>query len=191
MASVSMKLDGRFKKRLRVLFAGYTADVGILVDKPHRNPLTIQQVKKRVKTAQGKDSALSTRTAFLNSRFKTYAGGPARKTGSGSNGTLSEISEKLRQNTGINIFTRPFRLKTNREILKFSQGFVGAILRRGVSFKRVENLLQAIVRNPILRGDYGKNKPSTAKSKGFNRFMIDTAQLFQNIKAKVQRRSRV
>ncbi len=52
--------------------------------------------------------------------------------------------------------------------------------------KRCENLLQAIVRNPILRGEYGKQGRSTTRTKGFYSPMIDTAQLFKSIKASVK-----
>jgi hypothetical protein len=53
----------------------------------------------------------------------------------------------------------------------------------------MENLAQAIIRNPILRGDYGSNSALTRKIKGFDRFMFDTGQLFQSIKAKVLKRN--
>ncbi len=36
----------------------------------------------------------------------------------------------------------------------------------------------------MLRGDYGPNSELTRKIKGFDRYMIDTAQLFKAIKAK-------
>jgi hypothetical protein len=51
------------------------------------------------------------------------------------------------------------------------------------------NAIQAIVRNPILRGDYGRNNLFTQKVKGFNRLMIDTGQFFNNIKARVFKRN--
>jgi hypothetical protein len=53
-----------------------------------------------------------------------------------------------------------------------------------------ETCLQAIVRNPILKGEYGRNSRLTQKIKGFNRYMIDTAQLFKNIKADVKVKGR-
>ena len=53
---------------------------------------------------------------------------------------------------------------------------------------RAENLLQAIVRNPMLRGDYGPNlQRRRRKRRGSDRAMIgDTAQLFKAIKAIVK-----
>lgn len=186
MASVTIKLDGRFQKQLKARIGSYTADVGILKDATHYAPLTMKQVMGRVEKHQSKTSILATRTAFLRSRFKTYAGGLARKFGKKEDGLISEASERLRASTGINFYTAPFnRLGKNADIVKFANGFVQLLIKGTVTKKRVENLLQAVVRNPILRGDYGRNSPATAKAKGFNRFMIDTAQLFQAITAKV------
>lgn len=50
--------------------------------------------------------------------------------------------------------------------------------------KKLENAVQAVVRNPILRGDYGGNATSTIGQKGFNKLGIDTGQFFKAIKAK-------
>lgn len=153
------KLDGKFRKQAKGMYEKYEFYVGVLSDKPHKLP------------AQG---------------IKSYAGGPARKTSSKSSGMMiSEVSEDLRKKTGINFYTKPFSSKKNKDILNFTKSFFELCAGR-TSQKRVENLLQAIVRNPILRGDYGRNTSVTAKIKGFNRFMIDTAQLFKAITAKVK-----
>lgn len=189
MATAVVTIDGRFRKRLVTVFKGHKADVGVLADKPHKAPLGAKVVAKRAANKLNKSgSRLGLAQAFATARFKSFAGGLARKTGSKSYQTVAEVSESLRQVTGINFYTRPWKLKTNREILKFTQSYVKLFLRKGVTTKQVENLLQAVVRNPILRGDYGRNTRATAKAKGFNRFMIDTAQLFQNITAKVSGR---
>lgn len=187
-ATVKMKLDGRFKNRLRVLLHHAAADVGVLQNKPHKMPLTIKQVYARVAKKQVSDPLLATRKAFLAARFKTFAGGLARKVGRRTSGTIESVSKSFREQTRINLFTRPFFIKSNREILRFTQNYVKHLISRKVSVKRVENLLQAVVRNPITRGDYGRNTKSTARAKGFNRLAIDTAQLFQNIRARVIRR---
>lgn len=158
-----IRVDGRFQKHLRLVIGRYTGEVGILQDKPHKNA--------------------------VSGSIKSFAGGPARRTGRKASDTLSGVSKSIRAQTGINIYTAPFRNKKNREILRFAQEFLKRLIRPGqVSQRRVENLLQAIVRNPILRGDYGRNTRTTAKRKGFNRFMIDTAQFFKGIRARVVRR---
>lgn len=162
MAGVTVKLDGKFKKQLQAAFKNHKADVGILQDKAHK--------------AAGKG-------------LKKLAGGPARRTSRTVDGTLTSVSESFRRHTGINIFTKPFRLKANREILRFATQYVRFMVNsKNMNRKRIENLMQAIVRNPILRGDYGANKSGTAKSKGFNRLGIDTGQLFKGITARVRGR---
>lgn len=159
--TTTARLDRRFVKQAKGLLEKYNFDVGIIQDGVHRS-------------ARGKKAGL-----------KSYAGGPARKASAAPDGTLSEISEKLRKQTRINFYTRPFKSKKNKDILAFTKSFFNLV--RGSSQKRrCENLLQAIVRNPILRGDYGSNSALTQKIKGFNRFMIDTGQIFKAIKAKVR-----
>jgi hypothetical protein len=49
--------------------------------------------------------------------------------------------------------------------------------------QRVLNLLQAIVRNPILKHQYGPNTSATADAKGFDRHLFDTGKMFKSIKA--------
>lgn len=156
-----MKLDRRFSKLAKGVYEKYDFQVGIIQDSVHK---------------QAKQS------------LKSYAGGPARQVSNKSSGkTISQVSESLRKQTGINFYTKPFQSQKNKDILNFTKEFFELCAGRSVA-KRAENLLQAIVRNPILRGDYGKNSSKTAKAKGFNRFMIDTSQLFQAITAKVVKR---
>ena len=81
---------------------------------------------------------------------------------------------------------KPFKLKNNKEVLEVVKELSAqAFGKRSRDKKRLENAVQAVVRNPILRGDYGKNMASTAKAKGFNKLGIDTAQMFKSIKAKI------
>lgn len=190
-ATVSMKIDKRFQKHLRVIFARHAADVGVLEDKPYRLPLTMQQARKnayRSVLREKEKTGVTYKQNTFKAKYKNFLGGLARKTGRRTDGTIAQVSKSLRRNTGINIFIKPFSLPKNRDILVFARRYVESIMRPARPKKRVENLLQAIVRNPILRGDYGRNSRATAKAKGFNRFMIDTGQLFQNIKARLSRR---
>jgi hypothetical protein len=156
-----IKLDDRFQKRVKGYFEKYDFEVGILKDGPHKLP--------------GKG-------------IKSYAAGPARKISNKSSGmSISEVSQDLRKHTRINFYTRPFSSRKNSDILNFLKQFFDVIAGRSQP-KRLENTLQAIVRNPILRGDYGRNSSYTSKKKGFNRFMIDTSQLFRAITARVVKR---
>ncbi len=164
---MQLKLDDRFKKTAKGMFEKYNFVVGILEDKAHKNP------KRGVHGLKGQE--------IIN----IYAGGPVRQM-STTPGPLSvsEVSESFRKNTGINYLTEPFK-KRDDKIIKFANEFLKLCFGKSTR-KRVENLLQAIVRNPILRGDYGHNSRLTRKIKGFDRLGIDTGQLFKNIKASVR-----
>ena len=82
---------------------------------------------------------------------------------------------------GFNYLAKPFEKKSS-DIVRFSREFLKLAFGKSQK-KRCENLLQAIVRNPMLRGDYGPNSELTQKIKGFDRATIDTAQLFKSIRA--------
>jgi hypothetical protein len=156
-----LELGKGFAKRTQKLFDKYNIEVGILNDKPYRKPL--------------KDET------------GIYAGGPVRKKSREIDGTISEVSEKFRTQSGLNYLTEPFKIPQNKDILKFTRSFFKGVFGRA-SLNQMQNLAQAIIRNPILRGDYGSNSAYTRAKKGFDRYMFDTGQLFQAIKAKVVRR---
>lgn len=161
-AKVELKLDKRFYKMAKGVYEKYNFDVGILKDSVH---------KKAIGSKKG---------------LKSFAGGPARRTSQMPDGfTTSEISEKLRAQVG-NFYTLPFKSPQNKDIRKLIKNFFDLVQGR-TQQKRLENTLQAVIRNPILRGDYGSNKALTAQIKGFNRYMIDTGQFFKAIVAKVRR----
>lgn len=160
---MKMRLDGRFQKQAIAAFGRHRFEVGIFDRSRHRN---------------------------AGSSIKGLAGGPARTVGRGSSGvTISDVSESVRAQTGINYLTKPFQgAGKNRDIVRFANEALKFMLGHTKNDNRVRNLLQAIVRNPITRGDYGSNSAVTAARKGFNRLMIDTGQLFRAIKARIIRR---
>jgi hypothetical protein len=163
---MQLKLDKKFLKNVKGKFGKYNFEVGVLDDKPYRKP------KRGVSGLKGQE--------IIN----IYAGGPVRQaTRQPSNVTVAEVSKRNRENLGLNYLTEPFRQKTS-EIIKFTNEFFKLAFGRSQP-KRATNLLQAVVRNPILRGDYGNNSALTQKIKGFDRKMIDTAQLFKALKAKL------
>ncbi len=168
---MKIKLDSRFKKNVAGRFGKYDFQVGILQDKLHKDP------KIGERGLKGQDVLAS------------YAGGPIRRTKSSGSRTISDVSKANRDRLGFNYLTEPFKHRTS-DIIKFSNEFFKLAFGRSQK-KRCENLLQAIVRNPILRGDYGKNSALTKKIKGFDRYMIDTAQLFKAITAVCKVRSNV
>lgn len=157
--NITIELDKRFKDKAKGMFGKYEFEVGVLKNGPHKNALP----KSR--------------------GLKSFAGGPARRVSSKSGPTLEQVSKWNRKKTDY--LRAPFK-KRSSDIIRFSQEFFRLVFGRSEP-KRAVNLLQAIVRNPILRGDYGSNKTSTIRKKGFDRYMIDTAQLFKNITARLKK----
>lgn len=159
-----IKLNKRFAKKVQARYEQFDIQVGVLNDGPHKH------------------------ASAASKGLGAYAGGPVRKAkrgGPSSTVSLSEVSEANRERMGVNYLTQPFS-KKNSDIIKFSNAFFKMASSSATSMrKRCENLAQAIVRNPILRGDYGSNSEKARQIKTFDRLMIDTAQLFKAIKAKV------
>lgn len=118
------------------------------------------------------------------------AGGAIRKSRVAAVPSMSgEVAAEL--NAKYHWLDRPFKPSNSKsiDIVAFTKYFIVAIAqgKKDVStLRRIGNLVQAIVRNPILRGDYGRNSAAYAKLKGFNRFLFDTGQFFKSIKAKVK-----
>ena len=160
-AKIDLKLDKRFAKMAKGVYEKYNFDVGILRDSIHKDALSVKKYG-----------------------LKSFNGGPARRTGQTPGLLMSEVSEKLRAQVG-NFYTAPFKSKSNADIRRLIKNFFDLVQGR-TQAKRLENTLQAVIRNPILRGDYGSNSELTKKIKTFDRFMIDTGQFFNSIKAKVR-----
>lgn len=162
----SIKFARPFYQKLRGRVQKHYFEVGILEgNKPHKNPLP-------------KTKGLS-----------TYAGGPRRKLGRKSDLKMKEVSAQARINTGINYLKEPFKQK-DKAVYKLLDQFFKVVRdpNSASKKKRFINTVQAVVRNPILKKEYGPNSRIWAKEKGFNRKFIDTAQLFKNIKARLVRR---
>ncbi len=154
-----------FKAKLKARFEKYNFEVGILDDSSYKLP----KIGKR--GSKGADVLTS------------YAGGPLRKKTSKDSGkNISDVSKSIRDHIGLNYLTEPFKNKSS-DIIKFTKSFFDLAFGRSEK-RRCENLLQAIVRNPILRDQYmSANSALTQKIKGFNRPLFDTGQFFKAIKA--------
>jgi hypothetical protein len=162
-----MKMDARFKKNMRGVFEKYEFEVGILQDKAYRIPMRGQIGQK------GQDV------------LTKFAGATVRKASRRNSGkNISDISAANRKR--YNYLVKPFRQK-NTDIQRLMKRFFDFAFGRTTE-KRLENSLQAIVRNPILSKKYGSNSSLTKKIKGFNHVMMDTAQLFKSIKARVRKK---
>lgn len=176
-----IKLDKRFKKNVQGRIENFQFRVGILNDGPH------YQAKTGKRGMKGQDV------------LKSFAGGPARQQTRKPNGTISSVSAAFSKFLGFNYLTQPFQLEhvgrgagDRQLIIQFVDIFLkGAFGRISNPNQRLQNLLQAIVRNPILRGDYGHNSKLTKAIKGFDRLGIDTSQLFRGITAEARKVKRV
>lgn len=165
---MNIKMGTSWASKLQKRVEGFEFEVGILDDKPHKEPAP---------EVNGQP------------QLSTYAGGPVTKMSrTDSDKSIGEVLIANMERLNINLLLRPFQEK-NSDIIKFTNEFLKMVVQKpGVSMKRVENLLQAIVRNPILKQEYGKNKATTADAKGFDRHLINTAQMFKSIKARVKKR---
>ena len=160
MTNYSFKIDRRFLNRLRGRFERYQFDVGVLQDKRYFKP--------RAKS-QGTG---------------TLQGGPIRKKSSKTTDIMvSDVSKHVREK--VNFYTEPFRRKGNRDYTAFRKEFFNWVLNRGGKRHRAVSLLRAVIRNPLAKGKYGPNAPSTIQSKGFDRFGVFTGQLYRAIVSKV------
>jgi hypothetical protein len=155
-------LGKKFKNVLKSKIEDYSFEVGILKDKKRREPISYD--------LEGFNA------------LKNLYGGTARKTGKQSKTMMSEVSKKWRQKE--NYLQEPFKLKSNKDVLLFVNNFMRVITDKSRP-NRLKNLVQAIIRNPILRGDYGSNSFYAVERKGFNRYMIDTGQFFKAILSRV------
>lgn len=165
---MNIKMGTSWAEKLQRRVEGFEFEVGILDDKPH---------KEAAPEVNGQP------------QLSTYAGGQVTKTSrTDSDKSIGEVLIANMERLNINLLLRPFQEK-NSDIIKFTNEFLKMVVQKpGVSMKRVENLLQAIVRNPILKQEYGHNKATTADAKGFDRHLINTAQMFKSIKARVKKR---
>lgn len=124
--------------------------------------------------------------------LRSFAGGPVRKISTTrSRVTPTQVAAYVMNFAG-NIWTEPFKMGSNTDIIKFSKVYVKELLKSKpgeiVNNRRVKNLMQAIIRNPILRGDYKLHGKGTKSRKGFERSLIDTGQFFRSIQVVIKRK---
>ena len=164
---MKIEMSKTFYKRLEKSIEGYEFEVGVLDDKPHKLPI---------------ESPL-----FGPQKLNEYAGGQVRPTSRiASDLTIGDVLIENMKRLGINLLLQPFQ-NPESELNRFTTAFLRFASAKKGTLRRVENLLQAVVRNPILRQEYGKNKGSTADNKGFDRHLFDTGQMFKAIRARAKR----
>ena len=143
-------------KKLSFKISKYEVQVGLLEDKKRKKPLF--------------------------GKFKNYAGKRLLREGGVSKGaSLVKVAEYLDKQ--FKWLRKPFLLKNNKEVVVVLNDIVKHMNGKGDK-QRILNGFQAVVRNPILRGEYGKNNARWAKIKGFDDTLMMTGQFFKNIKAR-------
>ena len=154
-----MKITSKgISKKIAKEIGNYNFEVGILSDEP----------KKMRKKGSSKNYA----------GLKVSASGKASPKVS-----LAEVAKYTDKR--FKWLKKPFTLPKNKEVIAVVKEIASQVFsKKSTDNKRLENAVQAVIRNPILRGDYGSNALSTIKQKGFNKLGIDTAQMFKAIKAK-------
>ena len=154
-----MKITSKdIAKKMTKRIGNYNFEVGILSDAPKKMP-------KKGAT-------------------KSYAGLIISATGVASKKiSLAEVARYTDRR--FKWLKRPFKLKENKDVGKVVKEIALQVFgKASPNNKRLENAVQAVIRNPILRGDYGSNATSTIKRKGFDKLGIWTGQMFKAIKAK-------
>jgi hypothetical protein len=161
-----MKITGAkdISKKIQKELGKYSFEVGILAD---------ANKKKRKKGATKNYAGLT--ISGTGSDAKTKGGGKISLV------YIAQVLEKYH----FKWLTKPFTLANNKEIIAVVKEIAEQTFgKKSPDNRRLENAVQAVVRNPILRGDYGNNASSTVKQKGFNKLGIDTGQFFKAIRAK-------
>lgn len=117
-------------------------------------------------------------------KFKSYAGKKLLREGKVSDVSMVEVAEQLDKK--FKWLRNPFLSVNNKEIVAVLNDIVKDMNGKGQP-QRILNGFQAVVRNPILRGDYGRNSTRWAREKGFSQLLMLTGQFFRNIKARFKK----
>ncbi len=147
---------------MRGRYERYELQAGILQDSAHRRP--------KPKSAG----------------FGTLSGGPVRLKSKKTQGNVSGVAERIRK-AGDDYIRAPFSQPRSAPMRDFLRA-LGDLLTDRTTRSKVETALRAVIREPILRGKYGRNSIATARVKGFNRKLIDTGQFYRAIIARVRTR---
>lgn len=127
------------------------------------------------------DSSLRVKKAKRKADLKNFHGSKASRAGKQTQLPMKKLAEYL--DTRYGVFSSAAKNFNNHDLNKITQELVKYFTSSGVNQRRLENAAIALVRNPIYRKDFGDNKASTQKSKGFDWPMVDTGRFFNSIEA--------
>lgn len=167
----SFLLDKRFVNRVKARYENFDIQAGILQNGPHFTPARKPRGRKL--------------------RLTEIDGMQARRKSRIPRGTIEEVSQDLRRKTGINIFLDPLR-KSTPEMKRFRKALLKMFgARKTVDLRKTaEKCLVDVIRAPIRKRQYGPNSILSARTKGFNRLMFDTGQVYQAIRARIRPKSK-
>jgi hypothetical protein len=110
----------------------------------------------------------------------------ARKVGKSIGGSQIELASELEDKYGF--LSKP--LKEDSKELK-------GVLNELISYKiyenkenknRLLNATKSLILKPILTDKYGRNSKKTEKTKGFNKFLIDTGQTIKRLQVRISKK---
>lgn len=176
-------IDKRFKNRIKMRYEKYDIQAGILKDGPHYPAQPLTRTSKRGKVSKVKRP--HTQIDGMKARRKIRS----RKM-SGPLKSIAHVARDLRRKTGVNFFRRPFRGKLSIEARRFKKALMKMFGAKKMGNKRklAEQLLVEAIRKPIRRRAYGPNRADTVLTKGFNRRLFDTGQVYEAIRARIKRK---
>lgn len=160
MFKINISLPDEFLKKEIEAFEAQRVRVGILSDSHSRNP-------------KSKKAGLSTLKGSSFPRRKIKSANRKLK--------LSELAAFMDQRYGV--FSKAMDNPNNAALARIQKEFLKVLAGSKANENEIKNAAIALVRNPILRMDYGSNEASTALNKGFNMPMVDTGYFFTNITA--------
>ncbi len=139
------------------------------------------------------------RKADRDKPLKSFQGKQASRIQAGKKGKsplkLTKLAEYMDARYGV--FSKAENHFQNQDVIRVTNELVG-LFNAGSSspemIRRIESGARALIRNPIMRKDYGSNSPTTVKGgvgynghktegKGFDWAMVDTGTFFNSIKA--------
>lgn len=158
MFKVEVKLKGDFMKDEVDKFEAQRVTVGIL-DKS-KNAAIAKPKSAGLKTVGGAPAS------YIKKRDKSFP--------------LWQLADFLDYNYGF--ISNAAKNPENTDLLRVMDE-LKKIFDGNVNPKRIENGAIALVRNQILRRDFGSNADSTVKQKGFDMPLMRTGAMFSSIKA--------
>ncbi|MCR9865560.1 hypothetical protein [Vibrio parahaemolyticus] len=145
------------------------------------------------------DKNQTARMADRKKPLKSFQGKQASRVKTGSKGKTDLKMTKLAEymDTRYKVFTNAPEHFKNQDVVRVTNELIKMFDAGNQSpemIRRIESAARALIRNPIMRKDYGSNSQATIKGgtgynghnvqgKGFDWPMVDTGSFFNSIKA--------